>query len=203
VRNMNQETIVLPNSICWECSLHNPHFKLNSSSLLVSGDGDGDSEESKDGLEMKAKELSEEDQLKEQNLIEYLIKEESNQQRQAELQKLIHKAQVASERQLAEQFLLAEREKERRLEEEERNEFDESKWNEEATRLLETGGAAPSEGVATESMMRGREGGDLESGSQTTAKKEAWGGSTWSQVHAIMVKNAVLQSRQRCSNICR
>jgi ABC-type multidrug transport system ATPase subunit len=227
VRNMNQETIVLPNSICWDCSLNNPHFKLQSSNLLVSGGGDG--EEVKDGQGGGGggveKSLSEDDHLNEQSLIEHLIKEENNQQRQAELQKLIQKAQAASERHLAEQFLLAEREKERRLEEEEGNQFDESKWNEEATRLLENSGeavaatgspSAPSEGIGAESQMlpsggvtkRGREGGgDLESGSQashpTTAKKDAWGGSTWSQMHAIMVKNTVLQSRQRCSNICR
>jgi ABC-type multidrug transport system ATPase subunit len=224
VRNMNQETIVLPNSICWDCSLNNPHFKLQSPNLLVSGDGDG--EEVKDGRGrggMADKPLSNDDLLKEQSLIEHLIKEENNQQRQAELQKLIQKAQAASERHLAEQFLLAEHEKERRLEEEDGNQFDESKWNEEATRLLENTGealaaaapspSAPGEGVGAESLMlpasgvakRGRGGGgDLESGSQpTTAKKDAWGGSTWSQMHAIMVKNTVLQSRQRCSNICR
>lgn len=171
LRNMNQEMIVIPNSICWECSVNNSHYKL---SMIRDG------EELKDGTT----ETMSIDQLKEQNLIEYLIKEE-NSQRQLELQKLIQKAQIRAENALSKQILEKERE---RIAEEEVN-FNDSAWNEETSRLLENSSATPeaisSPMLLQEDLPTKHIRGDIESGQHTaqrTPKKDEWGGSTTSQV---------------------
>ena len=79
LRNMNQETIVIPDSICWECSVNNSHYKLNS----INSQSDIQNQ-----IQIQNHESNEIDIIKEQNLIKFLIDEQNNQQRQIELQKL-------------------------------------------------------------------------------------------------------------------
>jgi ABC-type multidrug transport system ATPase subunit len=191
LRNLNQEMIVIPNSICWECSVNNPHYKIHSNNGSDVGDVGGE------GVVLSL------DQMKEQNLIEYLIREENNQQRQVELQKLIQKAQVQAEIAFSQQLLLREEQqqqeqKQREAEQEEvEGTFNHRAWNEESMRLIESqpqlqsadDGAADGQGGVTTKRGRDVGSGDLEAGhaipplpSTRAVKKEQWGGSTTSQV---------------------
>lgn len=174
LRNMNQEMIVVPNSICWECSVNNPFYTLQ---MIRDG------EEVKDGLI----ESTTIDQLKEQQLIEYLISEQNQQHRQLELQKLIQKAQIRAETALSKQIL----DKERAQEAEEEVNFDESVWNEESAKLLDNSSGIP-DGTSSNTpavgvvALTGENKKNFQS-SQRPSRKEESGGSTTSQVHHLLI----------------